>query len=167
MCVCTDVSPQQLLFLVVHFHLACHVMQTDTTTWTCEACHELICKLVVFYHISSPLPLKVFPYVGFSVWPRVYCIHMWVDGWMGEMGHTPETACPILHLCTCGQINTDYHNHVWLWHAIDFQPALFHTSQQINSSVTPFWSGPRLLKAYPLSEQTLFEEMWAKGKIRL
>lgn len=26
------ITPQQLLFLVVHFHLACHVTQTDTNT---------------------------------------------------------------------------------------------------------------------------------------
>lgn len=144
MCVYADLSPRQLLFLIVHFHLACDVTQPDTTTWACEACHKLICKLVVFYHISSLLSLKVFPYVGSSVWPRLYCVHVWVGGWV----YTPEMACPNLYLCACGQINTDYHNQIWLWHDIAVQPTLFHRSQQIHSSLAPLWIQPRLRRAY-------------------
>lgn len=154
MCVCADVSPRQLLFLVVHFHLACDMTQPDTTTWACEACHKLICKLVVFYHISSLLPLKVCPYVCPE---SAHVLHTCVGWWCVR---SPEIACPNLYLCTCGQINTDYHNHIWLWHDIDFQSACFCTSLHLHL-------GPGLLKAYPVSEHTLFRETWAKEKISL
>lgn len=40
-----------------------------------------------------------------------------------------------VNLCTCGEIITDYHNHIWLWRDIDFRPALFfmHVSKPIPS----------------------------------
>ena len=86
LCVCADVSPRQLLFLVVHFHLACDVTQPDTTTTrACETRHRLICKLVVFYHISSLLPLKVFPYVGLRV--RLGVCAAYTCGLVGGCAH--------------------------------------------------------------------------------
>lgn len=52
-CVCADVSPWQLLFLVVHFYVACDVTQRDTTTSAREACHKLICFLLQIITVAS------------------------------------------------------------------------------------------------------------------
>lgn len=125
MCFFPDISPWQLLFLVVH-------MRCDTS-WhhhmsNVKLSYELICKLV-FRRSSSRLHLKVFPYVGCETQSEYVQLHARVGGWTGshEMAN--------VNLCTCDQIHTDYHNHIWLWR--DFLPALFHASQQTHSPLPP------------------------------
>lgn len=92
-----------------------------------------------------------------AVQPGAYVeLRMRVGGRMGlqEMAN--------VNLCTCGEIITDYHNHIWLWRDIDFRPALFfmHVSKPI-----PSWLA--LLNWCPLCDRTWFQDIWAKGKISL
>lgn len=97
---------------------------------------------------------------GISIcWPcnreRMWnCVCVLVGGWVCKRW--------LMYLCTCGEIITDYHNHIWLWRDIDFRPALFfmHVSKPI-----PSWLA--LLNWCPLCDRTWFQDIWAKGKISL